>query len=213
MKRLLLAFCAILTGVNSFGQLGYTGGRNSTKGQCWSIWASNDTAFIGFNDNLYRTYDGGLNWELRNVGIPIGVDPRTIELVNGKLIVGTNDNSRIYRSDDFGDNFQAGTGAITSIAIPTASTSSLNGSFIGGTNFDPHRYDFGTDDWVSTGNGGITHGMRHLGGDTIWICSGSIANGTTSYSHDDGLTWTAVAQEPQTDVGGGTIITTKVRTF
>lgn len=194
-------------------QFTFTGGPLNVKGSCKTIWASGDTAYVGFQESLYRTYNGGNSWELLSTGIPADADPRTIEYSSGSLVIGTNNNSRIYTSTNGGDNFTGGTGSITSIFIPTTSSSSPNAMLIGGTNSDPHQYDFSTLDWVSTGNGGITHGIACVGQDTIWECSGSIATGTTRYTYDNGLTWTAVTTEPQTDIGGGVIQTTKAQDF
>ncbi|MCB0762530.1 MAG: T9SS type A sorting domain-containing protein [Flavobacteriales bacterium] len=213
MKQSCVLALVLLTCAIGYSQMTFTGGPLNTSAQCWSIWASGDTAFMGYNEGLFRTTDGGVIWEQLTNGIPADVDPRTIEYVDDKLIVGTNNDARIYQSDDFGDSFVGGTGTISSIAVPTASTSGPNSCMMGGTNFDPNRFDFGTDDWVSTGNGGITHGIRHLGGDTLWICSGGIASGTTSYSHDNGLTWTPVVTEPVTDIGGGIMTTTMAQDF
>ena len=196
-------------------QMVYTGGPLNTAGQCWAIWASADSAFMGYNEGLYRTIDGGTSWEHLTNGIPADADPRTIEFSNNKLIVGTNDGSRIYQSDDFGNSFIGGTGTITSIAIPTASSSGPNNSMIGGTLFQPYTFDFNTNDWISTGGTGFvtTHGIRYLGGDTIWINRGGVTSGTTSYSHDNGMTWTDVINEPQTDVGGGVILSSVAQDF
>lgn len=210
MRRIALSI-GILLSLSTFAQMSYTGGPANTSGQCWSIWASGDSALMGYNEGLYRTLDGGTSWELLSNGIPVDVDPRTIEYSNNKLILGTNDGSRIYQSDDFGDSFTGGTGAITSIAIPTASTSGPNLQMIGGTLFEPFNFDFSTNDWTSTGGSGFTttHGISYLRGDTVWICRGS----TTSYSHDNGTTWTDVTLEPQTDVGGGVILSSKALDF
>ncbi len=211
MKRIYIILAAAMTLGQVHAQMTYTGGPISSSGQCWSIWASGDSAFMGYNEGLYRTIDGGDNWSHLTNGIPADADPRTIEYSNDKLIVGTNDGSRIYQSDDFGDSFVGGTGTISSIAVPTASSSGPNNSMIGGTLFQPYVFDFGSDDWISTGGTGFitTHGIRYLGGDSIWICRGN----TTSYSHDNGSTWTDVISEPQTDVGGGIILTTEALDF
>ncbi|MCG8574603.1 MAG: T9SS type A sorting domain-containing protein [Flavobacteriales bacterium] len=197
------------------GQMLFTGGPLNTSGQCWSIWASGDSALMGYNEGLYRTINGGDTWEHLTNGIPADVDPRTIEYESDKLIVGTNDGARIYQSDDFGDSFTGGTGVITSIAIPTASTSGPGSIIIGGTLFQPYTFDFGTNDWISTGGSGFvtTHGVRHLGGDTIWINRGGVTSGTTSYSHDNGLSWTDIITEPETDIGGGIILSSVAQDF
>ncbi|MBO6516755.1 MAG: T9SS type A sorting domain-containing protein [Bacteroidia bacterium] len=196
-------------------QMTFTGGPINTSGQCWSIWASGDSAFMGYNEGLYRTTNGGSTWEHLTNGIPADVDPRTIEYSNKKLIVGTNDGSRIYQSDDFGDNFTGGTGTITAIAIPTASSSGPKNSMIGGTLFQPYTFDFSNDNWISTGGTGFvtTHGIRYMGGDTIWINRGAVTSGTTSFSHDNGKTWTDIPTEPQTDVGGGVILSSVAQDF
>ncbi|UTW64076.1 T9SS type A sorting domain-containing protein [bacterium SCSIO 12741] len=209
MKKWFLIVVAASLMQPTWGQMTFTGGLMSTAGQCWSIWASGDTALIGFNKGLYRTTDGGAVWEHLTNGIPADSDPRTIEYSNNKLIVGTNQDARIYQSDDFGNTFTGGTGVITSIAVPTASSSGPKNSMIGGTLFQPYVFDFNTNDWTSTGGTGFitTHGISYLGGDTIWICRGK----TTSYSHDNGATWTDVTSEPQTDVGGGVVLTTEAQ--
>lgn len=199
--------------ISLFAQFIFTGGPLDSKGECKALWASGDTAFMGFNKNLFRTFNGGNSWELLTNGIPANCDPRTIEFSSNTLIVGTNSNSRIYRSTDFGDNFNGGTGSVTSILIPTASTSGPNFSMIGGTTSSPFRYDFAQSDWVNIGASGISHGMSYVGKDTIWECSGGISTGTTRFSTDNGFTWTAVAVEPNTDVGGGVFITTKAQDF
>ena len=210
--KLVLALVAIFP-ASLMAQFNFTGGPLVTEGECKTLWASNDTAFMGFNKNLYRTFNGGKNWQLCANGIPSDCDPRTIELSNNTLLVGTIKNSRIYTSTDFGDNFTGGTGNMTSLLIPTASTSGPNFSMIGGTTSSPFRYDFSQSNWVDIGATGITHGMAYVGKDTIWECSGSVATGTTQYSTDNGMTWTAVAVEPNTDVGGGSIVTTKAQDF
>lgn len=207
MKRKTIVLAALLlSAISSKSQLTFTGGPLNKEASCLSLWARSDSALMGFDKNLYRTIDGGQSWEVLANGIPLGVDPRTIEYSNGVLIVGTNRKSRIYISTDFGDSFTGGTGAVTSILIPTASTSGPGISMIGGTNSGPHKYDFGIQDWVSSGVGGITHGMAYLGGDTVWECTGGVSSGTTRYSHDNGANWTAVTAEPNTDVGGGVIL-------
>lgn len=211
MRRIFLPAIFLTTWAHA--QLTYTGGPVNNTSESWAIWARNDSAVMGYDKALYRTLDGGDNWELLTNGIGIDVDPRTIEYTDGKLIVGTNSGSRIYQSDDFGESFTAGTGSLSAIVVPTASTSGTAFSMMGGTNFDPHTFDFGTDDWTSTGNGGITHGMTYLGQDTIWICSGGTSSGTTSYSHDNGQTWTPVTTEPVTDIGGGIMWTTYAQDF
>lgn len=192
-------------------QMTFTGGPLQTSGECWALWASGDTALMGFNKGLHRTTDGGLTWHHLTNGIPSDVDPRTIEYSNKKLIVGTNSGARIYQSDDFGNSFVGGTGVITAIAIPTASTSGPNNSMIGGTLFQPYVFDFAKNDWNNTGGSGFitTHGIRYLGGDTVWICRGK----TTSYSHDNGTTWTDIVSEPKTDVGGGVILSSAALDF
>tara|TARA_R110002096_G_scaffold434692_1_gene657470 strand:+ start:106044 stop:108227 length:2184 start_codon:yes stop_codon:yes gene_type:complete len=194
-------------------QFSYTGGPLNTDGESRAIWANGDTAFMAFNKNLYRTFNGGLNWELLKNGIANNCDPRTIEYSSNTLIVGTNTNSRIYRSTDHGDNFQGGTGNMSSILIPTASTSGPNFSMIGGTTSSPYRYDFAQGDWVDIGATGITHGMAYIGQDSIWECTGSINSGTTRFSTDNGMSWTTVATEPNTDVGGGVILNTIAQDF
>lgn len=211
MKKIYLYLGTLMISFGTQAQMTFTGGPTNTSGRCWSIWASNDTAFMGYNEGLFRTTDGGNNWESLTNGIPADADPRTIEYSNGKLIVGTNNGSRIYQSDDFGDTFVGGTGTITSIAVPTTSTSGPNNSMIGGTLFQPYTFDFNTNDWISTGGSGFitTHGIRHLGGDSIWMCRGN----TTSYSHDNGNNWTDVVTEPQTDVGGGVILSSEALDF
>ncbi len=211
MKKLILAI--FLLPLLAHSQMTFTGGPLNTSGQCWTLWADEDSAFMGFNDGLYRTLDGGDSWTHLTNGILADVDPRTIEYSNGTLFVGTNDGSRIYQSTDFGDSFTGGTGSIVSFAIPTASTAGDNFSMMGGTTFDPNYFDFNTNDWISTGNGGISHGMRHLGGDTVWVCSGSVSSGTTSYSHDNGISWTSIMNEPQTDVGGGVVLSSVAQDF
>lgn len=216
MKNLIskIALGLILVSPPSLlAQFTFTGGPINSKGECKALWASGDTAFMGFNKNLYRTFNGGNSWEHLTNGIPANCDPRTIELSSNTLIVGTNSNSRIYRSTDFGDNFSGGTGNVTSILIPTASASGPNFSMIGGTTSSPYRYDFALSDWVDIGASGITHGMSYVGKDTIWTCSGGINTGTTRYSTDNGINWTAVAVEPNTDVGGGVFLTTKAQDF
>lgn len=210
--KLLIGLVVISPGA-LLGQFNFTGGPLNTEGECRAIWANGDTAYMGFNKNLYRTFNGGNQWGICAKGIPNNCDPRTIELSNNTLLIGTNNNSRIYTSLDFGDNFTGGTGSVTSILIPTASTSGPNFSMIGGTTSSPYRYDFSQSDWIDIGASGITHGMAYVGKDTIWECSGGISTGVTQYSTDNGITWTAVAVEPNTDVGGGVIVTTKAQDF
>ncbi len=183
-------------------QFQFTGGPVNTNGVSKAVWASGETAFIGFNEKLMRTTDGGATWEHLTNGIPELCDPRTITISEGHLIVGTNDGQRVYMSDDWGDTFDNGSQTLSSILIPTHAIGGTGIEMIGGTLHAPHRFDQGT--WTEAEAGGsLTHGLDLVAENEIWQCAGSVVSGVTKYSTDLGETWTTLATEPQVDIGGG----------
>lgn len=202
MKKIILPF--LLVSSLASAQMTFTGGPLNTSGDCQAVWASGDSALIGYDESLYRTIDGGNSWDLLNVGIPINCDPRVIEYADGKLFVATNNNSRMYTSTDFGDTFIAEGGNLALLS-PRAGTSGPGISMIGGTLVSPSIYNSSTSAWDVAVSGSMTHDIEYLAQDTIWACSGNVSSGTTRYSHDNGLTWTDVVSEPNTDIGGGVI--------
>jgi hypothetical protein len=213
MKNYILSILCSLPFALS-AQFVSTGGPTVSNLKCKTVWAQGDTIFMGMDENLYRTFNGGIHWTNLTNGIPEDSDPRTIEYSNGVLIVGTNDDARIYTSSNWGDSFTGGTGAMNGILVPTSSSSGSNSIFLGGTNSEPYRYDFSNNNWVATtGNGGITHGLTQTGIDTVWQCTGGVTSGTTQYSYDNGVSWAAVSNEPNTDIGGGVIMNTIAQDF
>ncbi|MCB9188816.1 MAG: T9SS type A sorting domain-containing protein [Flavobacteriales bacterium] len=200
MKKILLP--ALMLPMIAAAQMTYTGGPNNLTSECSAIWASGDSALMGYNDGLYRTLDGGQTWNNLTNGIPYNCDPRVIEYTDGKLFVATNNNSRMYTSTDFGNSFIAEGGNLALLS-PTAGTSGPGIAMIGGTLVAPSIYNSSTSSWDAVVSGGLTHDIEYLAEDTIWVCSGSVSSGTTRYSHDNGQTWTDVVNEPNTDIGGG----------
>lgn len=203
MKKIL--FSGLLLPVLASAQMNYTGGPNNLTAECKAVWASGDSALMGYNKGLYRTLDGGQNWEYLTNGIPYDCDPRVIEYADGKLYVASNNASRMYTSTDFGDSFIVEAGNLALLS-PTAGTSGPGVSMIGGTLVAPSIYNSSTSAWDAAVSGSMTHDIEYLAEDTIWLCSGSVTSGTTQYSHDNGQTWTAVINEPNTDIGGGVIM-------
>lgn len=203
MRFITLLTFALLAGT-CFAQFSTTGGPVDTQGQCWALWADGETALMGFNENLYRTTNGGATWELLNNGIPEGVDPRTIEYTNGLFVVGTNNNFRLYMSEDGGDSWNAS--AANPLLIPTASAVAGGHHFMGGTLNEPSQVDPSNGGLIPTGaSGTLTHALNHVGENEVWQAAGSVSSAQTRYSTDAGATWTALAEEPQVDIGGGLI--------
>lgn len=191
MKKIfLLLFLAIQIEANA--QCG-----NEVK----AIWARNDTAFVGVNDSLFRTFDGGNSWS--HLILPEAnqkLSPREIEELNGKLFVFTNSgDARVYVSSDWGNSWTSSFTGIETISgysalVPRYAGVCAGKVYIGGNN-DFKYWDSANNKWESA-VGGYASFIKEFGPDTIWASTGS-SSSVTKYSLDGGLNWTTIATEPK----------------
>lgn len=175
-----------------------------TFGQCSeeikAVWARNDTAFVGANDSLFRTFDGGSSWEF--VQLPdnhTSPSPREIEVIGNTLLVATNSGkNRVFTTTDWGNNWISVSNGLEQIAgnslhIPRTATSTSNGIFFLGGNSNIKKLSENTWSEQVSGFGNV---VRELGKDTIWASTGT-STSLTKYSHDGGATWTQITSEPR----------------
>ncbi|MCH2199927.1 MAG: T9SS type A sorting domain-containing protein [Flavobacteriales bacterium] len=200
----LITICLFLTPIWALSQFQFTNSPLNTNGESKAVWASGDTAFVGFDDKLLRTLYGGNTWEHLTNGIPETCDPRTINVSEGHLIVGTNSGNRTYMSEDWGDTFDNGSQSLSPLLIPTHGIGGPGIEMIGGTLHGPHSFDTETETWTEAEAGGsLTHGLDLVAENEIWQCAGGVTSGVTKYSTDLGQSWTTLPTEPQVDIGGG----------
>ena len=159
-KRQILLLCTLVSSLFSYGQFVTTNGPLQTASFTY-LYAQNDTAFAAKGENLWRTTDGGTTWKiLLNSGLPEKVDPRAITVARKTIFIGTNNNARVYSSNDWGNSWSAAADGGTALWVPTHLTSNGEEVLIGGTTFEPHYFDFTNKKWVSSGLSGTTHALR-----------------------------------------------------
>ena len=201
--QLYVALALFAFSSTTSAQFSFTGGPTDTDRACQALWAQGDTAFMAFGEDLYRTFNGGDDWTLMDQGLAANLDTRTIEVSDGVVIIGTNDGSRVYRSNDWGDNWAPSANGV-GFLVPTASTSGPGLNMIGGTLVAPSIYNPDDEMWTATPAAGtLTHAISRIGQDSIWQCAGWVTWGETQFSHDNGSTWETVESEPIIDIGGG----------
>lgn len=180
-----------------------------------AIWSRNDTAFVGSNDSLFRTFDGGVSWVIMNLPeSTVKLSTREIEVLNGKVYVATNNgDNRMFQSSDWGSSWTTVKNGIENIfgysaLIPRIGGVSATHVFIGGNN-DIKRFDEGAKEWKVVLSG-FGDAFVDLGNDTL-VASTGLSASKTSYSVDGGVTWTPLASEPTINVPGSNPIAMVVK--
>lgn len=207
MKKAITIALVAFFATNVLGQFTTTNGP-SLHQTVGFVWGSNDTGFVTYNKNLYRTFDGGASWTIMREGLPLDVDPRAITAANGKIFIGTNANGPIYSSTDWGNSWTIDADGSTVLWKPTHMTSNGKVALIGGTLFEPHYYDETTKKWISSGLSGTTHALKYVDENTVIANVGNSSTGFGHVSTDGGKTWTQFNDEP-----AASVLKLKAKTF
>ena len=191
MKTLISFFSLLSFGV-ALGQC-----DNDVK----AIWARNDTAFVGVNDSLFRTFDGGTSWT--HMSLPETnqkLSPREIEVLNNEVYVFTNNgDARVYVSSDWGNRWAAQWEGIESISgysalVPRYAGVCAGKIYIGGNN-DFKYWNTDSAKWISAVTG-YAGAIKEIAPDTVWASTGTSVS-TSFQTMDDGSNWIALSSEPR----------------
>ncbi|MGB0851006.1 MAG: T9SS type A sorting domain-containing protein [Bacteroidia bacterium] len=172
-----------------------------------TIWSRNDTAFVGANDTLFRTLDGGTSWDIMTLAdFKVGLKIREIEVIgNTVYAISLSGTHRVFKGENWGNTWKEisnGTKKISGNSLLTvrSATSTRDKVYMGG-GYGLKSFNESSQMWEEEIAPGILNSVRYLGGDTIWAS----VNSSTQYSHDGGDTWTAIEKEPKYVSGSVTV--------
>jgi photosystem II stability/assembly factor-like uncharacterized protein len=204
MKAFYLVF-VLLISFSFKGALSAENSRYNTSSLAIdALWANGNNAFVDVNSTLYKTTDGGKTWTklAQNAGLREEINVDAISVDDNVVMIGTNNDERLYRSENFGVSFISipeGAPRINGVpaAVPKIIENVKGQFFVGGTNMGILKYSPSEKKWLETGLTGIAYAISHLGGDTIWTHTGGATGGPLKYSHDGGLNWIESISRPQ----------------
>ncbi|MGB1031874.1 MAG: WD40/YVTN/BNR-like repeat-containing protein, partial [Flavobacteriales bacterium] len=187
MKKHLLFLALAVVSFNITAQFTSLNGP-SVSGECRGLFTNESMTLTSVGENLWRSTDDGLTWELITVDPEENTDPICFAEHNGVIVMGTNDADRVYRSTDNGLTWEtANTGMPTIFGFPGAVpqfASVFNGVFyMAGTNHVRRSLDLGLT-WDTMDVDGLCYGLG-VSDTEVWV---SINSGIYA-SSDDGDTW------------------------
>ncbi|MGB0167294.1 MAG: hypothetical protein ACPF8V_10625, partial [Luteibaculum sp.] len=119
------------------------------------------------------------------------------------LYMATNNLDRVYKSEDYGDNWEVFYNGLPRIfGYPSGIAGSMLTSgdkvFLGGTNFGLRYSDLADTAWTETNKdkGAYVYALSLIGKDSIMVCQGGFNGGLSFFSSDNGETWTQLGAEP-----------------